>query len=129
VPADGFYEWRREGRTKQPFYIRLKNGHPFAFAGLWDHWTPADGPAIESCAILTTQPNDIMEPIHNRMPVILDPNSYSLWLDPSFQKLEALQPLLRPYPAEQMAAYPVSQWVNNPRHDDPQCLTPMPAPA
>lgn len=125
VPADGFYEWQREGLRKQPFYIRMRDGKPFAFAGLWEHWEGLDGAAIDSCALLTTEPNELLRPVHDRMPVILDPRDYELWLDPEVRKLERLTPLLRPYPPEDMTAYPVSPRVNNPRNDDPLCTEPL----
>lgn len=125
ILADGFYEWQREGKRKQPFYIRLKDRRPFAFAGLWDRWEPQGRESIESCTILTTGPNDVLQPIHDRMPVIVDPQAYSLWLDPTVQAVEALQLILQPYPADRMETYPVSLLVNNPRHDAPACLEPV----
>jgi len=124
ILADGFYEWQREGKRKQPFYIRLKDRGPFAFAGLWDKWEPQGGEAVESCTILTTGPNDVLRPIHERMPVIVDPQAYNLWLNPTVQQVEAIQPILQPCPADRMEAYPVSLLVNNPRHDAPACLEP-----
>jgi len=124
--ADGFYEWRRQGRRKQPFYVRLRDGRPFAFAGLWEHWEGPGGQAIDSCALLTTEPNALMRPLHHRMPVILDPDAYALWLDPATQEGDRLQPLLRPYPPEAMTAYPVSPRVNNPLNDTPECIHPLP---
>ncbi len=125
VIADGFYEWQVQGPRKQPVWIGLKNKHPFAFAGLWEHWSPKDGEPIESCTIITTQPNALMQSIHNRMPVILDAIDYAAWLDPAFQHVDILNALLRPFPAEHMTAFPVSTVVNNPRQDAPQCLEPV----
>ena len=125
IPSTGFYEWQRVERRKQPFYIRMRDGLPFAFAGLWEHWEGPDGAAIQSCTLITTEPSDLVRPVHDRMPVILDPKDYELWLDPSVQTPDRLQPLLRPYPSEQMVAYPVSPWVNNPAHDDPECIAPL----
>lgn len=134
VLADGFYEWQLVGRGRQPYYIRRQDGRPFAFAGLWEQWAGpgksdgqagAAGPVIESCTLLTTGPNALMAPIHDRMPVILDRQDYALWLDPAVQQVEALTPLLRPCPAEWLTAYPVGPWVNDPRHDDPRCLDPL----
>jgi len=122
VLADGFYEWQKEGRVKQPYYIRLKSERPFAFAGLWDHWASADGKTIETCALLTTEPNALMAPIHNRMPVILNPDTYDDWLDPDQQDVVRLATLLGSYPAEEMVANPVSRLVNNARFDDPRCI-------
>lgn len=122
VVATGFYEWQVQGRTKQPMWIGLQSKQPFAFAGLWEHWTPAEGEPLETCTIITTEPNDLMASIHNRMPVILAPTSYGQWLDPAFQNIEPLKALLRSYLSEELTAYPVSTLVNNPRHDAPQCL-------
>lgn len=125
VVATGFYEWQIQGNTKQPMWIGLRNKQPFAFAGLWEHWKPAEGEPIDTCTIITTEPNGLMKPIHNRMPVILAPTSYDQWLDPTFQKIETLNGLLRPYQSDELTAYPVSTLVNNPRHDTPQCLEPV----
>ena len=125
VIATGFYEWQARGLVKQPMWIGLQSRRPFAFAGLWEHWKPAEGEPIETCTIITTEPNDLMRSIHNRMPVILTPTSYNQWLDPTFQQTEPLKALLRPYPSEELTAYPVSTLVNNPRHDGPQCLEPV----
>jgi putative SOS response-associated peptidase YedK len=125
VLADGFYEWQKQDGGKQPFYIHLRDGCPFAFAGLWERWNGPEGP-IESCTLLTTQPNELMRPLHNRMPVILEPKDYDLWIDPGIRQTDLLLPLLYPYPAEQMAAFPVSRRVNNPDNDDPQCVVPLP---
>jgi putative SOS response-associated peptidase YedK len=124
VVADGFYEWQQQENTKQkqPYYFRLNDRHPFAFAGLWEHWENGNGEEIESCTLLTTEPNELMRPVHNRMPVILDPNDYDLWLDLEVQKPELLQPLLRPYPSEEMMAYPVSKAVNKPSNDNAECV-------
>lgn len=126
IPADGFYEWRREGPRKQPYYIMLRDGEPFAFAGLWDRWLPPDGQPLETCTILTTTPNSIVERLHDRMPVILPPESYTLWLDPHLRDVEPLQALLRPCAAEAMAAYPVSTKVNNPANDSTDLIAPLP---
>ena len=123
VPADGFYEWRRVGRARDPFLIRLRDARTFAFAGVWDRWARA-ADRIESCAILTTAANALVSPIHGRMPVILDRAAYGLWLDPEADDA-ALQALLRPFPAERMVAYPVSPRVNSPSVDDPECERPL----
>ena len=125
VVATGFYEWQVQGRTKQPMWIGLQSQRPFALAGLWEQWTSGDGEPLETCTIITTEPNDLMAPIHNRMPVILAPAFYDQWLDPTFQHIEPLKALLRPYPGEELMAYPVSTLVNNPRRDVPQCLEPV----
>jgi len=125
VIATGFYEWQVQGRVKQPMWIGLKSLLPFAFAGLWERWQPPEGEAIETCTILTTDSNELLRPIHNRMPVMLAPTSYDQWLDPTFQQAESLKTLLRPYPSEELTAYSVSMLVNNPRHDAPDCLEPL----
>ncbi len=125
VLADGFYEWGQQGRKKQPYYVRLRDGRPFAIAGLWEHWEGAGETPINSCILLTIAANDLIGAFHHRMPVILDPEHYALWLDPSVQEPERLQPLLRPYPADTMSAYPVSTRVNNPAHDSPECIEPV----
>jgi putative SOS response-associated peptidase YedK len=122
VLADGFYEWKPEGQRKQPYFIRFRDDRPFAFAGLWEQWTNAKNATTESCTIITTEPNTILKPIHHRMPVILDPKDFDLWLDPSVQTLEKLRPLFQPPPAEDMEAVPVSLYVNDPGHDGPQCI-------
>jgi len=124
IPASGFYEWQQEGKQKQPMYIRLRDRRPFAFAGLWEHWEPKEGAPIESCTIVTTDANEFMLPIHNRMPVILDSQDYDQWLDPTAQ-IDHLRTLLKPYAADEMEAYAVSKMVNNPRNDILQCVDPI----
>jgi putative SOS response-associated peptidase YedK len=123
VPADGFYEWKKEGKRKQPVYIRRKDEQPFAFAGLWEEWE-REGEVIESCTIITTEANELVSEFHDRMPVILDPADYDVWLDPEVQDPEVLEPLLRPYPSGEMEVYLVSRLVNDPRHEDPKCVEP-----
>lgn len=125
ILADGFYEWQAisGSKAKQPMYIQLATKKPFAFAGLWELWRPDDTPIL-SCTIITTAPNALLAPIHNRMPVILPPEAYALWLDPAEQKPAALTHLLKPYPADLMAAYPVSRLVNSPVNDGPDCVVP-----
>ena len=125
VLADGFYEWRQEpgGKSKTPIYIRLKSDKPFAFAGLWEAWRPSTGDdPLLSCTIITTTPNSLMETIHRRMPVILEPDAYDLWLDPHEQPAAQLNGLLKPYPAEEMMAHPVSRFVNRPGNDSSDCV-------
>jgi len=122
VVADGFYEWQPQNRKKQPFYCRLSDGEPFAFAGLWEHWESSEGEVIDSCTLLTTEANELMHPIHDRMPVIIEPKDYELWLDLKVQKPEFLQPLLCPYSAEKMTAYPVGTQVNKPANDSIECI-------
>ena len=126
VLADGFYEWMKQPgtKTKVPHFIHMKDRRPFAFAGLWDEWNGPDGSQIRSCTIVTTEPNELMAPIHNRMPVILPHDAYAQWLDTAPQTRETLQPLIRPYPAEEMAAYPVSTLVNSPKNDRAECVVP-----
>jgi putative SOS response-associated peptidase YedK len=123
VPADGFYEWQRAGKRKQPFYIRRKDRAPFAFAGLYERWHDrAESESLETFAIITTEPNSLMAPIHNRMPVIIPEEAYDRWLDPE----ETGDPdLLVPYPEEELTAYPISTWVNSPAHDDERCIEPV----
>lgn len=122
VLADGFYEWRRSGGAKHPMHIALKSGEPFAFAGLWDSWQGPEGQRIVSCTIITTSPNELMEPIHNRMPVILDRAAESDWLDPGVQDTARLREMLVPYPAGDMEAYRVSPQVNSPANNGPECV-------
>ena len=122
VIADGFYEWKQENGSKTPMYITMKNGEPFAFAGLWDNWKSPDGQQIRSCTIITTQPNEVVAPIHNRMPAILVPDARELWLDTNLQDEEALLHWLAPYPSEQMTARAVSRLVNDPKHDSPELI-------
>jgi putative SOS response-associated peptidase YedK len=127
VLADGFYEWQKlpDNKNKIPMYIRLSSEKPFAFAGLWEIWNSKDGSSILSCTIITTEPNDLMMSIHNRMPVILPENAYQSWLEPGEKSSDQLSSLLGPYPAELMTAFPVSMLVNNPRNDLPQCVAPL----
>jgi len=126
VPADAFYEWQRiDPKTKRPYAIALRSGEPYAFAGLWERWKPREGPAIESFTLVTTDPNEVMEPLHNRMPVILETGDYDRWLDPGDPARLPVD-LLRPYPAEKMQAWPVSDRVGNVRNDDPALLEEAP---
>jgi putative SOS response-associated peptidase YedK len=128
IPADGFYEWEQQGRRKQPWYIRMQDGRPFAFAGLWDRWRPADGERrLETCTIVTAASNDLVGRIHDRMPVILPPAAYGLWLDPNTHDVAPLQALLRPYPADDMVAFPIGTRVNNPANDTPDIIAPLTA--
>jgi putative SOS response-associated peptidase YedK len=127
VPADGFYEWKGEGAVKRPFYIRMRDGTPFAFAGIWERWEGIGGESVETCAILTTAPNELLSPIHDRMPLILPPEEYGRWLDPSVRAPETLAPLLRPFPSGPLEAYPVGRTVNNPLTDGPRCIRPADA--
>lgn len=125
VPADGFYEWKKAEGKKQPYYFGLADGKPLAFAGLWERWKAPEGDVIESCTILTTEANELLQPIHDRMPVILKPEDYDLWLDPKMKKAELVKPLLQPFPPDQMAGYPVSEMVNKADHEGPDCVRPL----
>ena len=124
IPADGFYEWVRYGKSKQPYCFELTERKPFAFAGLWDRWRAPDGTHLETCTILTTTPNQLLADVHNRMPVILSPESYDLWLDPGFRDVVTATEMLRPFDAKRMRRYPVSERVNNVANDDPSCAEP-----
>lgn len=121
IVADGFYEWQKTNDGKQPYYIRMRDGSPFAFAGLWESWGK-HGEEIRSCTILTTDANDLVGEVHHRMPVILPPENYDLWLDPDVREAEPLLDLLRPHPDDVMEAYPVSRRVNKPSNDEPGCI-------
>jgi putative SOS response-associated peptidase YedK len=127
IPADGFYEWQaRYGeKTKTPYFIHMKDRTPFAIAGLWDEWHSPDGNTLRTCTIITTEPNELMSALHNRMPVILDAKDYDQWLDPAPQTPENLLPLIKPFPADKMSAYPVSTMVNKPGNDHPECVVPI----
>lgn len=129
VPAQGFYEWKRFGRAREPWLIRLTGGRTFAFAGVWDRWA-GEGAVVESCALITTAANPLVAPIHGRMPVILDPRAYAMWLDPEAGEGE-LRRLLEPFPADAMEAFPVSTRVNSTDVDDRDLtrpVTPQPDP-
>ena len=122
VPADAYYEWQRlDAKSKRPFAFALASGEPYAFAGLWESWRPKDGAPLETFTILTTDPNQLMEPIHNRMPVILEPKDYDRWLDPGDPARLPVD-LLRPYAADRMKGWPVSDRVGNVRNNGPELL-------
>ena len=125
VLADGFYEWRREGKRKFPMRIVLKDTRPFAFAGLWDAWKRAEGDELHSFTIITTEANELLRPIHDRMPVILDGESGAKWLDPELTEPRLLTVLLLPFASELMEAYEVSTMVNSPANDRPECISPL----
>ena len=129
VLADGFFEWRREGKAKVPTYIFLKSGHPFALAGLWETWESPEGELVRSCSIVTTAANELIAPIHHRMPVILSVETEPLWLDPLTEGADTLEPLLAPSPAEDLDCYVVSGAVNFVMHSGPECIEPADAPA
>jgi putative SOS response-associated peptidase YedK len=125
IPADGFYEWQRRGKTKQPYCFEVNRGKLFAFAGLWDRWKDPSGQWIKSCSILTTTPNAVTSAIHDRMPVILDRADYDLWLDPGMTNVEAVSEMLKPYDARIMRCYPVGTRVNHVANDDAERSTPI----
>jgi len=135
LPADGFFEWVETTPAaaggapakpyKQPYYVKLRSGEPFAFAGLWEYWETADGGPIESCAIITTEPNEVLREVHGRMPVILAKEEYRDWLETDAKDAEKLLSLLDPYPPEELELYPVTRSMSNPRFDDPACIMPL----
>jgi len=125
VPADGFYEWLRTGKAKQPYCFEVGDGELFAFAGLWDRWKDPSGQWIKSCSILTATPNAVTSAVHDRMPVILDRADYDLWLDPGMGNVDAVSELLKPYDARAMRSYPVSNRVNHVANDDAECAKPI----
>ena len=124
IPADGFYEWQRNGKTRQPYCFEVGDGELFAFAGLWDRWKNASGNVIETCSILTTTPNAVTSAVHDRMPAILRSDSYDLWLDPAFRDTASVSEMLRPFDARLMRRYPVSMRVNQAQNDDADCAKP-----
>ena len=126
IPTNGFYEWQRQERGKQPYFVRMRDERIFAFAGLWDRWESPDDGVIETCTILTTAANAVLAPIHDRMPVILPQAEYARWLDPALKDPDSLSPLLVPFPPEEMLAIPVSPRVNAPSTDDEKCIAPLP---
>lgn len=124
IPATGFYEWRRDGDRKIPHHIQLPHGELFAFAGLWEHWDK-EGPGFNSCSIIVTSANETMQAIHDRMPVILNPAQYNVWLNTEHYNRAQLEALLVPFSGK-LQAYPVSPYVNSPKHDGPKCIEPPP---
>jgi len=126
ILADGFYEWQKLDGRKQPYHIHRRDGKPFAFAGLWERWNRGEQP-LETCTILTTDANDLMRPLHDRMPVMLDPGDFERWLDPTVDRPAEFQPFLKPCPEDWLQATPVSTHVNNPRNEDASCIVPIPA--
>jgi putative SOS response-associated peptidase YedK len=124
VPVDGFYEWKQDTKPKQPFYFSMKDGQPFALAGLWEYWQPKTGESdsLESFTLITTTPNEVLQPIHDRMPVILDEKDFDTWLDPVLQDVEKLQEYLKPFPAGSMQAWKVSPRVNQVKNEGSDCV-------
>ena len=125
VLADGFYEWRRKGSSKRPMRIVMASGEPFAFAGLWDAWRDQMGEVVRSCVIITTPANELLGPIHDRMPVILPRELESLWLGHDIQDPAPLAGILTPYTADEMVVYEVSSLVNSPSNDEPELVAPL----
>jgi len=125
IPTDGFYEWTKVVGGKQPYLIRRKDGKPFAFAGLWARWQDAEKGPLDSFTILTTEANELIRPLHDRMPVILEPKDFDLWLDPAMEDRDRLQPLLVPADPGAMETFPVSRAVNSPANDAPGCIEPL----
>jgi putative SOS response-associated peptidase YedK len=125
VIADGFYEWRAEGKRKFPMYIRLTSGECFGFAGLYNAWTSPDGVKTCSCTIITTEANETVQPIHDRMPVILPRDKEDIWINPALEDKEQLLAMLKPYPSEAMLAYEVSTEVNSPQFNSPANISPI----
>jgi putative SOS response-associated peptidase YedK len=125
IPADGFYEWQKTAKAKQPYCFEVNEGKLFAFAGIWDTWKDPDRRMVETCSILTTTPNAVTSAVHDRMPVILDPDCYELWLDPGMHDVRVLSDMLKPYYARLMRCYPVGSRVNRVANDDEACSTPV----
>jgi putative SOS response-associated peptidase YedK len=125
IPADGFYEWVRRGKSKQPYCFEVAEGELFAFAGIWDRWKDPNCNWIETCSILTTTPNAMTSALHDRMPVILDPDAYDLWLDPGMKDAAAASEVLKPYDARLMRCYPISTRINGVGNDDDECSAPV----
>jgi putative SOS response-associated peptidase YedK len=121
IPADGFYEWKKVEGNKIPHHIRMKDGGVFAFAGLWDHWE-GEGQTLDSCTIIVMPANEIMKPIHERMPVIIAPAHYDWWLDSRVTDKQEIMQYLTSAPSSQLTAFPVSTWVNSPKHNDERCI-------
>jgi putative SOS response-associated peptidase YedK len=127
IPADGFYHWKKTEGSKGPYFVGLANQEVFAFAGLWDWWKGPEGEIVESCTILTTDANELLRPMHERMPVILSLEDYDLWLDPEVSNPELLKPLLKPYPSDKMIVYRVGEKVNKATYEAPDCIEPLKA--
>ncbi|NQW24239.1 MAG: SOS response-associated peptidase [SAR202 cluster bacterium] len=125
VLANGFFEWQKDGKRKIPTYIYHRNGDPLAFAGLWETWKTPDGLVIQSCTILTTEANSFIQPVHNRMPVILSDETQALWLDPLTEDPKILEPLLIPAPTELLTYHQVSSTVNSVKNQGPECVLPL----
>lgn len=122
IPASGFYEWGHTGKEKTPYYVSMANGLPMDFGWVWEQWRGPDNTLVETCVVLITSANKLMEPIHDRMPVILHPQEFPLWLDREVSDPDTLKQLFKPYPSDVMQSYPVSPIVNNSRNDLPECI-------
>jgi len=125
IPADGFYEWVRTAKAKQPYCFEVNAGELFAFAGVWDRWKDPNGQWVKSCSILTTTPNAVTSVVHDRMPVILPKEDYDVWLDPGMQNVATASELLKPFDARLMRCYPVSTRINQVANDDEGCSAPV----
>ncbi len=125
VLSDGYFEWKKVEDGKQPFYIRMQDERPFAFAGLWEYWRKPGQDGIVSCTIITTDSNELTQPVHDRMPAILHPDHYQLWCDPTFDAQQPLTELLAPFPSDEMCMTAVSRSVNSPANDSPECISPV----
>lgn len=126
IPTDGFYEWQKQkDGGKQPYFIHMNDKKPFAFGGIWDTWKNPEGNNIETFSILTTKPNELLKPIHDRMPVIIEPKQFDNWLNPEIQEPAELIPLLEPFKATKMEAYPISTYINSPKNNSEQCIRPI----
>jgi putative SOS response-associated peptidase YedK len=125
IPADGFYEWQVRSGGKQPWHVSIADGSLFALGGVWEYWAKEGVQPIVSCAIIVTDANDLMRPIHERMPVIIAPEDYARWLDVEVQDQEQIMPLLAPFPAERMRAFPISSLVNNAKNEGPNLVRPL----
>ncbi len=126
VLANGFYEWKKEGKRKIATYIYPRSGEPMAFAGLWETWKSPEGQVVQSCTIITTSANPLIQPLHNRMPVILPEETQALWLDPLTEDPKILEPLLVPAPVEMLTSHPVADTVNSVKNQGPECILPLP---
>jgi putative SOS response-associated peptidase YedK len=125
IPADAFYEWKRTATSKQPYCFEVNDGELFAFAGLWDRWRDPSGHWVKTCSILTTTPNAVTAPIHDRMPVIIDPDAYDLWLDPGMTDVQVVSEFLKPFDPSLMRCFPVSTRINHVANDDAECSLPV----
>ena len=124
VPASGFYEWKADNGSRVPHYIHRRDDELFGFAGLWEEWESPDGSPLRTCTIITVAPNELMAPIHNRMPAILRKADEDAWLNPEEKDTDTIIAMLKSYPSEEMEAYLVSRHVNTPQHDDASCIEP-----